>query len=65
MDSLCLQVAQMPRSRDLAIFMLIDNRQIKPIALPLAARAHRVITFRTLLFAGTKFSEISDLPNFR
>ena len=22
-------------------------------------------TLRTLLFAGTKFSEISDLPNFR
>ena len=26
---------------------------------------YREITLRTLLFAGTKFSEISDLRNFR
>ena len=26
---------------------------------------NRFYTLRTLLFAGTKFSEISDLPNFR
>ena len=38
---LCLQVAQMPKSRDLAIFMLTDRRT-KPIALPLAAHACRI-----------------------
>jgi hypothetical protein len=39
-DSLCLLVTQMPRSRDLAIFVLTtDDRQThKPIALPLLPR---------------------------
>ena len=43
MDSLCLQVTEVPSSRDLVIFVLIDkqtDRQMtKPIALPLAAHA--------------------------
>jgi hypothetical protein len=40
-DSLCLRVAQMPRSRDLAIFVLTTDR---PIALPLLRmRARGVI----------------------
>ena len=38
---LCLQVAHMPKSRDLAIFMLTDRRT-KPIALPLAVHACRI-----------------------
>jgi hypothetical protein len=35
--SLRLRVAQMPRFRDLAIFVSPDDRLDKPIALPLAA----------------------------
>ena len=37
-DLLCLRVAQMPRSLDLAIFVVTtdDRRQTKPTALPLA-----------------------------
>jgi hypothetical protein len=40
---LCLQVAQVPRSRDMAIFVSTDRQTDgqtdKPIALPLAAHA--------------------------
>ena len=47
-NSLCLRVARMPRSQDLAILvprqmtLTDDDRQNKPIALPLA-HARRVI----------------------
>ena len=43
-DSLCLQITQMPRSPDLVIFALMtDNRrQTQPITL-LLAHVHRVI----------------------
>jgi hypothetical protein len=41
-DSLHLRVAQMPRSRDLAIFVLMTDRQTD-IALPLAAHARAVL----------------------
>ena len=45
---LCLQFSQMPRCPDLAILvtMTTDNRQTKPIALPLE-RAREVIMFVT------------------
>ena len=47
MDSFCLRVDQMPRSRDVAVFVvttttMTDDRQTKLIALPLA-HAHGVI----------------------
>ena len=49
MDSLCLRVTQMPRSSDLAIFALTtDDRQTKPIALPLAVHARA----GTVMIAG-------------
>jgi hypothetical protein len=38
-DWLCLRVAQVPRSRDMAIFVSTDRQTDKPIALPLAAHA--------------------------
>ena len=38
-----LLLVQVPRIRDLPIFMVIDNRRTKPIALPLA-HVHGVIT---------------------
>jgi hypothetical protein len=49
-DLLCLRVAQVPRSRDLAIFVLTTNRQQtdrqtdKPIALPLLRMCARGVT---------------------
>ena len=48
---ICLQVAQMPRSRDVAIFMVMitDDRQTKPIALPLA-HARGITTLSKMLW---------------
>ena len=46
-DSLCLRVAQIPRSRDVAIFVVMTNnrRQTKLIALSLAhARGVKIAT---------------------
>jgi hypothetical protein len=56
-DLLCLRVAQVPRSRDLAIFVLMTDRQQidrqtdKPIALPLLRMcAHGVTNTKTGMF---------------